>query len=55
MRTVILAPLRNIGLNPVAHNVAFEIREHCEHAGESPAAGRAQIESFAQRNEADAY
>jgi hypothetical protein len=46
--------LSNPRFNPVALDVTFELGEDCEHAGQSPAAGCGQVESFAQRDEADA-
>jgi hypothetical protein len=49
-----LARLSDPGFNPVAENISFEFSKDREHACQRSAAGRGQVERFAQRDEADA-
>jgi hypothetical protein len=48
-----LARLSDPGFNPVAENISFEFSKDREHACQRSAAGRGQVERFAQRDEAD--
>jgi hypothetical protein len=49
----ILARLSDPGFHPVAQDIAFELGKNREHASQSPAAWRSQVERFAQRHEAN--
>ena len=53
MRSAFLARLIDAGFDPVAQNVALELGEDRKHPWQGPAAGRGQVERFAQRDEAD--
>ena len=48
MRPSFLARLSDAGSHAVPENIALELREDGEHAGESAAAGRGHIERLAQ-------
>jgi hypothetical protein len=53
MRPPLLACLCDPGPDTVPQNVAFELREHGEHAGQGAPTGRGQVQRFRERDEAD--
>jgi len=53
VRAALFAGLSDPGFHSIAQNVAFELGEHRQHAGEGPSAWRRQIERLAQRDEPD--
>lgn len=53
VRAALFAGLSDTGFHSIAQNVAFELGEHRQHAGERPTARRRQVERLAQRDESD--
>ena len=47
----LFARLSNASFDPIAQDVAFELGEDREHPGQGSAAGRRQVERFAERDE----
>ena len=53
VRAAFFAGLGDSGFHSIAENVALELGEHRQHAGEGSSARRRQVERLAQRDEAD--
>jgi hypothetical protein len=54
VRPTLFARLGDPGLHPITKDVALELSEHGQHAGERPAPRGGHVERFGQRHEPDA-